>query len=307
MRPSQPVPQQPDRSDIDQADSDDNQNLSKRDVGVIVGSTIGGLSALTIIAWLLLPVSSVIVPFVVASALPLFTLFAIIYQAVVYRRQWYAMRAALKQTDRVIAKMQEQLSAMGQQEKALREQSKLMGDSIVISNMAAVGVHSIEYDKHTGLICIRIENIGLVAAERLTLFLQIIIGFHNRYVDAEPTATSVRGLLRYEIANQEYGSTKLLRGNLQIAKTFDLRGHLRERELDLVVQGHANLSVRGRVGYEDGFMQGRQQTNFFFWYNHRSNAWTPDDPEKWGAHFDVSIADNEEWQGETGKSQKNPH
>jgi hypothetical protein len=61
------------------------------------------------------------------------------------------------------------------------------------------------------------------------------------------------------------------------------------------------------VGYEDGFMQGRQQTNFFFWYNHRSNAWTPDDPQKWGAHFDVSIADNEESQGETGDSQKNPY
>lgn len=126
----QPVAQRSGRSRIGQHDADDNQKLSEwADVGGIAAASAIGLIGLLLIAWLLLPVSGKIVPFVVAGALPLFTLVVVFYQAIVYRRQWNAMLAAMKQTDRVIDKMQAQVNEIQKQsgilDKTLAETAKM--------------------------------------------------------------------------------------------------------------------------------------------------------------------------------------
>lgn len=64
---------------------------------------------------------SVLVPFVVGAALPLFTLFAVIYQAIVYRRQWNVMQDNLIQTERIVEKMQAQLDGIDRQAKAMED------------------------------------------------------------------------------------------------------------------------------------------------------------------------------------------
>ncbi len=116
-----PVPQQRSRSGIDDAETSQRQKLTKAEIGIVASSGFIGLIVLILTAWLLLPLSSHIVPFVVAGAFPLFTLLAVIYQAVVYRRQWNAMLNALKQTDKVIEKMQSQLRVIERQAKAMEE------------------------------------------------------------------------------------------------------------------------------------------------------------------------------------------
>jgi hypothetical protein len=309
MRPSKTAIEQRDSDDIDSADTEKYRERPLLDVVVITSSAALSLTGLIALGYCLVSTSlPILVPFVVGAALPLFTLFAIVYQAVVYRRQWHSMEQARRQTERVIRKMQNKVEATERQETILRDQAEKMGLSIIVSNKASVGIHSIEYSKETGLIIIKIENIGLVPAERIDLFLEVVAGVHSEYVELDRTPTSVRGFLRYRIADQGYGSTKLLRGNLQITKAFDLRGNVREKELDLIEHGHANLSVRGWINYEDGFMQGRQQTDFFFWYKHIGDIWTADDPVRWGAHFDMcGPADNEGWQDEASENYQKPN
>ena len=115
IKSSQPPPQPASTSGVSRHQAGDDKHLSKRDVQTILLAAGGGLSSLFIIAWLLLPLSAKILPFVLASAWPLLTLIVVAYQAVVYRRQWNAMQDALDQTDRVIDKMQDQWEIMTEQ------------------------------------------------------------------------------------------------------------------------------------------------------------------------------------------------
>lgn len=115
MRPSEPVAQQRNRHNIDKPQADKTTKIAFTDLGVIGGSALACLTGLIILARLYVNKESILVPFVVAAALPLFTLFAIIYQAVVYRRQWRAMEQALGQTEQVIGQMQAQLAASEKQ------------------------------------------------------------------------------------------------------------------------------------------------------------------------------------------------
>jgi hypothetical protein len=123
IKPIKPDIQPRRRGGIEDTEAKKNRELSKKEIKAVAGAGIGGLVFLFLIAWLLLPLSAKIIPFVVAAALPLFTLLAVIYQAIVYRRQWNAMQSALKQTDRVIEKMQAQLTA-------IREQTGVMQNSL---------------------------------------------------------------------------------------------------------------------------------------------------------------------------------
>jgi uncharacterized membrane protein (GlpM family) len=109
------------RRGVNNAETENGQKLSRKEAWIIVSSGVGGILGLFLIAWLLLPISAKIVPFVVAGALPLFTLFAIIYQAVVYRRQWNVMQHTLKQNERVITKMQSQIIATNEQTEVLKK------------------------------------------------------------------------------------------------------------------------------------------------------------------------------------------
>lgn len=221
-------------------------------------------------------------------------------QAEFMEQQSDAMRESVERTDTIIEEMRQQLVAM-------KREAGAAEDALVISNRASVGVHSIEYDKATKVILVRIENIGLVPAERITLYLEMLVGM---YLEDANRGDDVRGFLRFRDRNEGgYGSTKLLRGNLQITRPFYVAGNLSPREIELIEKGSGNLSIRGWITYRDGFIgQPEQRTDFFFFYEPRGNYWTADDPERWGAHYDMcGPADNEQWQGETETDGENPN
>jgi hypothetical protein len=221
------------------------------------------------------------VQFVTGNLLNTLIFIAIVAQVLIYRKQ---------------------RDIMEQQWNAMREQANLTRRSITISNSASVGVHSIEYDKQAHVILVKIENIGLVRAYGISMFMEVIVGIHEPDTDFRENPESARGFLRYRLENESYGSTELLRGNLQITRDFQMVGTLRAKEIDLLEKGRANLSVSGWIKYGDGFTKGAQQTRFFFWYKHIGKGfWTADNPERWAAHFDTcGPADNEEWQDEAG-------
>lgn len=119
MRPSQTAIQRRGRSDIDKGKADNDWKLALTDVGLISGVAVGGLGLLIVLSfWLAVGR----IPFIVGAAVPLLTLLAVIYQAVVYRRQWNAMERALKQTDSVIAQMQHQLIASNNATEVAKQQ-----------------------------------------------------------------------------------------------------------------------------------------------------------------------------------------
>jgi len=129
IKPIKPVPQQHREGDIQAAHNEQSNKFLSSDLGVILIVAVAGLIGLSVLAYYRVSNYSVRLAFVVASALPLFTLLAIIYQAVVYRRQWNVMQQALKQTEQVIDKMQGQLKEIQKQsgilDKTLAETAKI--------------------------------------------------------------------------------------------------------------------------------------------------------------------------------------
>lgn len=200
-----------------------------------------------------------------------------------------------------------QAKALDIQEKIFREQTEAMTQGLVISNRASVGVHSIEWNKGSGFILVRVENIGLVPAERIDLMVEVLAAFNLDRVQRDPGPDQVRGFLRFRLLDQDYGSTKLFRGNLPITRAFKVGGNLRPEEIRLIEAGQGNLTVRGRVSYQDGFpRQARQETEFIFYYTPEGNFWTPGAPDRLGAHFDMmGPADNERW-GDEDPNQQDP-
>lgn len=138
----QPVPQPRRRSSIEQQEAENRKKLTRKEVAFVASVGIGGIAVLFLIGWLLLPFSGKILPFVMASAWPLLALIVVTYQAVVYRRQWNAMLDSLKQTDRVIDRMQLQLGA-------IREQTTVMQNSLVeTQKMVRHSERSVEIAEH---------------------------------------------------------------------------------------------------------------------------------------------------------------
>ena len=115
MRSPETEIQNRDTGSIRKTETDDDKKLMlSTDLRAIFGSAVAGLSVLIALSfWLVVGR----IPFIVGAALPLLTLIAIAYQAVVYHRQWRVMQDNLDRTDRVIDKMQEQIDAS---DKALR-------------------------------------------------------------------------------------------------------------------------------------------------------------------------------------------
>lgn len=144
IKPTKPGIQPRRQSRIQDTETKEDHELSKKEIKVVAGAGIAGLIFLFLIAWLLLPLSAKIIPFVVAGALPLFTLLAVIYQAIVYRRQWNVMQRSLRQTEQIITKMQSQLVAVNAQtdvmRKSLAESEKMTAnakDGLVIAQTNA--------------------------------------------------------------------------------------------------------------------------------------------------------------------------
>lgn len=148
------------------------------DVSVISGAA--GISLTGLIAlgyYLISTVPSILIPFVVGAALPLFTLFAIIYQAVVYRRQWHVMRDSVDRTDTIIEKMQGQLDATIQ---ALEIERAKTEPRLQITNVRVVNLRPDE----SPIFLLSIRNIGALDAEETLINLRVSFG---RSVDPEGT------------------------------------------------------------------------------------------------------------------------
>lgn len=166
----QPVAQHDQRHGVEKPDSRDNQKLSRwADLSVLGAASMIGLGGLTLIAWLLLPLSSNIVRFVAATALPLFTLFVVFYQALVYRRQWNAMLDALEQTDKVIGKMQDQWEIMNEQLQLERAKTY---PRLQITNVRVVNLKPDEGP----IFMISIKNVGALDATETEIDLRVSFG-----------------------------------------------------------------------------------------------------------------------------------
>jgi len=183
---------------------------------------------------------------------------------------------------------------------AMKDQADKMGQSIIISNRASVGIHSIEYNKETGMVLVNIENIGLVPAKKIAMYLEIVLHIPLTYALLDRDATGARRFLRFRLFEKDFGSTHLLRGNLQITRSFLLGTKLRQPEADFIDAGVSNFVVDGYVAYEDGFTgQERQRSDFLFFYEAKGDFWTADDPLNWQAVFNaLGVADNEKEENE---------
>jgi hypothetical protein len=134
----QPKPQTRGRGNVEQDQAQRSKKLTIAEIGIVCGAGVSGLVGLFLLAWLVLPLSGSILPFMVASALPLFTLFAVIYQAVVYRRQWNAMQDTLKEMG--VSRELENRAWVGL--KDLKFEPRPAVDGVVGANLIATFINS---------------------------------------------------------------------------------------------------------------------------------------------------------------------
>lgn len=268
IQPIKLVPQPVRSRGVNDDEARHNEQLSKRDIHYIVGTASGSLLALFLIAWLLLPHSSNIVPFVVVSALPLFTLIAIVYQAVVYRRQWNAMRDSLKQTDKVIGKMQAQLSE-------IQKQSGIMDNSLVETrNLVKHTERGIEVAEQNAQYAQRayvtvskrkivddgfyltIENSGNTPALDVAVNVITSVGFEPRELPKEVT---LKG----------YTHIGLLAPHTSYEMLVPFEGSVSENEREYFDDPESQFDwwCTGTIGYRDIFQSDREynETRFCFY------------------------------------------
>lgn len=244
MGPSKTEIQQTTSGEISKTEADNDHPLVFRsDLRFIVGSAVAGLGVLiTLSLWIVVGK----VQFIVGAAVPLFTLIAIIYQAVIYRRQWLAME---------------------RQEKAMRETIRVSQKALSIGNRAYVGVHSLEAELEQERVIVMIENTGNVPAEDVKVSGRVSVVI-PQVADGEGSALS---RFRPDIASssfhEEFG--RLFRGNLKGRVIIDLYRITLEGKhyLSKVANSsaHGFLVVQGQIEYGDGFESG-QVTPFAFTY-----------------------------------------
>ena len=129
----QPKPQPRPAARVQDTKREEGDKFLPSDLGIVLIVAVGGLIGLSVLAYYRVNSYSVRLAFVAATALPFFTLLAIVYQAVVYRRQWNVMQQSITQTEQVIGKMQLQLNEIQKQsgilDKTLAETAKIAGHS----------------------------------------------------------------------------------------------------------------------------------------------------------------------------------
>jgi hypothetical protein len=257
MSSQQPIQRSGNRT-IDGQKTENGRKLSKRDIYSITAVSLGGLLFLFLIAWLLLPLSPKIVPFLVAAGLPLFTLIAIVYQAVVYRRQWNAMLDAQNQADRVIEKMdetlEEQRKLVVQNERAVKaaeDSAKHAEESLRVSQRAYIGLRThptiVWTEDNHPVVTLYFTNAGHTPAKRCELWFEY--GFNS-------SATVF----------QDY------------RKGFTIAAHV-DKSIDCecpnVTFGpdysEAFFYFRGQLRYVDAW-EGTQATPFHYFYNPKTLA-----------------------------------
>jgi hypothetical protein len=208
----------------------------------------------------------------------------------------YVYYGQLKEMRKTVAKVGEQgetmkgqltamegtLSAIEQQEVQMRRQADIMGNSLVITSKAYVGIHSVELHRIKETIFLKIENVGHVAADHIKIVVDTFTSVPPEFVDE---AKQVRTQTRHRI-ERDFGETKLFRGNLQIVVAVHLWEYLSREEIRLTGDSTANatLAVRGYIEYTDAFLnQPLQRTDFFFTYEPGDECWSTNAPEQYAS------------------------
>jgi hypothetical protein len=185
--------------------------------------------------------------FFAQNTLSLFVFLAVVAQALIYvsqrrlmHQQWLAMQDALAEA---------------------KQQTKIARDSLMISQQAYVGIHSVTADLETEkAITITIENIGKAPAKDIRLVVTVARlarpGWLHKYPETAGQDDSVEKSWQLD-----WKTAQLFPGNLKLAVCLELGDWLTDQELTLIVQAYAFLHVEGYISYNDGF--GRKEPTRF--------------------------------------------
>jgi len=251
MRPVQSIVRKKNGREVSSSETDDSQKLSRTDIGIIAGASIGGLTILILIAWLLLPLSGKIVPFIVAGALPLFTLIAIVYQAVVYRRQWNVMQESLTKTDAIIEKMQLQFEAINKQEGHLSVQAE------AAKSATAIAQDSLNLNQQN---TITTQRAYVSVTERLTYQEGFILKIENTgntpALDVVIWFAATQGYSPPKVPENDprcYISIGLLAPRSSYEVEVEIRDDLSEKKNETLGMEDFNFWCAGKIWYRDIF------------------------------------------------------
>jgi len=197
------------------------QNSNDKPVMWAVLIAIVGVVILVIVGRFFVVEHSEKIRFVTVNTLSLFVFLAIVVQAYIYRRQWEVMDG--------------QLTAARQ--------------ALQIGTRAYVGIHSVEVDlKTTKRLFIKLENIGKVPAERITIRMLLSVAVFD------PVAEDgkVREFAQAE-ETYDYGLASLNPGSFTGVIRVPLDLYFSDEELALIVEERASLSLHLEARYWDGF------------------------------------------------------
>jgi hypothetical protein len=170
--------------------------MLRADLRAIVGSAVAGLATLIVLSFWLVAGR---VPFIVGAAVSVFTLIAIIYQAVVYRRQWNVMQQSLRQTEQVITKMQSQIIAARDQtevlKKALAESEKMTSHTEASIAITQSGIEHaqrayvtvVKREWGNNAFVLTLENSGNTPAREVAIDAVVTLAFGSFEMPAEIT------------------------------------------------------------------------------------------------------------------------
>lgn len=243
----------------DQASSDPNR-ADKNEEGVSHAGLwrilLAGAILLVALLFLsvFLPNMSERIKFFTVNALSLLVLVAIAVQAYIYRRQWAVMKEQMEQA---------------------KQQTRIMGDSLIIETRSYVGIHSIETELTTDsqprsrTLIVRIENIGKVPAEDIKVSTVVSMWTPNK----SRWAGNPRGFYS-EAFNNNFRHAKLFPGSLKFEIRVPLLPVFSLSELILIAQQISIFTVSVKIEHNDGF-NAPQQSEFFFHYLASANQWIP--------------------------------
>lgn len=154
------------------------------------------------------------------------------------------------------------------QAKAMDAQLRVSDTSLVTSNQAYVGIHSIEdHNLSDGrAILMKLENIGRVPADNISISMYL----SGLLIDREVIKKDVRDKFVHDI-NEYFGRTKLFPGSLKIEIVIPYDKYVFAAERVLNDKGDMAFHLWGKIIYNDGFGKGKE-TEFSF-YRSRAGRW----------------------------------
>jgi hypothetical protein len=158
--------------------------------------------------------------FIAQNGLSLFVLIAVVAQALIYFSQ---------------------RNLMGKQWEEMRNQSTQMRKSLMLANRASLSVHSVELNKEERVVLVTIGNTGNMPAQRISLFLKLVSFGPIEGIGTNDLAQEVKSSSVLE----DYGRTKLFKGNLPILLTFYLRCKWTDSDFRNIEKGKDGLSLVG--------------------------------------------------------------